>query len=407
MENIQEYGIEIDIGNENKLYQKISKLEKRLTKMQERVYKGATRGSRFSASGGGFLGNQTQTQINKQINQNVQAAKIQAARIKQAVGNITKKSDTGKASKTAFADMLREEGKANKVPVADAHVKALRKAQEDQIKFNAFQKESIRNYMISNAEIRKLSNLEKEELSTKLKQATTSKELLYLQRKHKAGILDSVRLEKQRSREMKKQTFLQERMTSSAKQMAGNMVSAFAVAGTIGGTVRVGQEFEGIESALLAVSDTAKDAKDNLKFVRDEALRLGKPLKDSSRSFSRMLAAKGNLSQDQIKELFSSTQEMATVLGLNADENNRAMVAIGQMLSKGKITAEELKNQLAESGMANAIPEMVKAAQDIGLISKEMNLVEATSQFYKLQEQGKVISEEILPAFGKRLREVA
>ena len=280
MENIQEYGIEIDIGNENKLYQKISKLEKRLTKMQERVYKGATRGSRFSASGGGFLGNQTQTQINKQINQNVQAAKIQAARIKQAVGNITKKSDTVKASKTAFADMLREEGKANKVPVADAHVKALRKAQEEQIKFNAFQKESIRNYMISNAEIRKLSNLEKEELSTKLKQATTSKELLYLQRKHKAGILDSVRLEKQRSREMKKQTFLQERMTSSAKQMAGNMVSAFAVAGTIGGTVRVGQEFEGIESALLAVSDTAKDAKDNLKFVRDEALRLGKPLKD-------------------------------------------------------------------------------------------------------------------------------
>jgi len=68
---------------------------------------------------------------------------------------------------------------------------------------------------------------------------------------------------------------------------------------------------------------------------------------------------------------------------------------------------EELKQQLAESGMANATKEMVNAAKDIGLISKELEGVEATKAFYKLQEQGEVISEEILPAFAKRLKEVA
>lgn len=71
------------------------------------------------------------------------------------------------------------------------------------------------------------------------------------------------------------------------------------------------------------------------------------------------------------------------------------------------MSAEELKGQLAESGMANAIPEMVKAAQDIGMIDKTLGVTEATKAFFKLQEQGKVITSEILPRFAERLKEVA
>lgn len=74
---------------------------------------------------------------------------------------------------------------------------------------------------------------------------------------------------------------------------------------------------------------------------------------------------------------------------------------------KGIVASEELKQQLAESGMSNATKEMVNAAKDIGLISKELEGVDATKAFYKLQEQGMVISEEILPAFAKRLKAVA
>lgn len=50
---------------------------------------------------------------------------------------------------------------------------------------------------------------------------------------------------------------------------------------------------------------------------------------------------------------------------------------------------------------------MVKSAQDIGLIGKHLGLVEATQEFYKLQQQGKIITEEILPRFSQRLREFA
>lgn len=65
------------------------------------------------------------------------------------------------------------------------------------------------------------------------------------------------------------------------------------------------------------------------------------------------------------------------------------------------------KLQLAEAGFANAIPEMVKSAQEIGLIDKGLKLTEATQAFFKLQQDGKVITEKILPTFSKRMKEFA
>lgn len=212
---------------------------------------------------------------------------------------------------------------------------------------------------------------------------------------------------KKQERSLKKQNFLMQRMKSSSKQIAGNMLSAFAVAAVGAGVVRTGQQFEGVESGLLAVSGTAVLAADNLRFVREESFRLGKPLKESADAFTKMLAARGNLSVGDVKKTFTSIQEVAVVLGLSADEANRGTRAIAQMMSKGRVTAEELRLQLAEAGFANAIPEMVKSAQDIGLISKNLGLVEATTEFFNLQQQGKVITEEILPAFSKRMKEFA
>lgn len=227
-------------------------------------------------------------------------------------------------------------------------------------------------------------------------------------------VRDVVALERQRLRDLRRQervlrrqSFFMSRMQSSSRSMAGNMMTAFAFAAGGNFVAQTGAAFQAVDNGLLVVSSSAEAAGESLAFVRREAFRLGKPLKDSAKSFVRMKAAQGDISDDDLKTIFLGVMEMSTVLGLTADEANRANVAIGQMMSKGKVTAEELKNQLAESGIANAIPEMVKAAQDIGLIDKSLSLTKATAAFAKLQEQGKVLSEEILPRFGERLREAA
>lgn len=47
---------------------------------------------------------------------------------------------------------------------------------------------------------------------------------------------------------------------------------------------------------------------------------------------------------------------------------------------------------------------MTKAAQNAGLISQDLGIEEATQQMFKLQEQGKLISSQVLPEFAKALR---
>lgn len=144
---------------------------------------------------------------------------------------------------------------------------------------------------------------------------------------------ERLRVMKEQERSLNKQNFLMQRMTASSKQFAGNMVSAFAVGALGVGITQVGMEMEGINSAMLAVSGNAKLAAEDLKFVKEESMRLGKPLKESSDAFVKMNAARGNLSREQIKFTFTAIQETATVLGLTADQANRGNIAIAQMMS--------------------------------------------------------------------------
>lgn len=140
----------------------------------------------------------------------------------------------------------------------------------------------------------------------------------------------------------KKKSFLMQRMQNSSKQIAGNMVSAFAV-GAMGTFVtRTGQDFEAVGNTMLSVSKDSKEAGDNLQYAKDEAYRLGLGLKESSKGFAKLLAARGDMSLGDTKNLFTGVSEMSTILGLTAEEGGRALTAIQQMASKGVISSEEL-----------------------------------------------------------------
>lgn len=135
---------------------------------------------------------------------------------------------------------------------------------------------------------------------------------------------ERLRVLKEQERTLNKQNFLMQRMTASSKQFAGNMVSAFAVAGLTAGITRVGQDFESVNNTLLAVSTNAQEAGNNFKFVRDESYRLGLSLADSGKNFAKMLSARGKMSLEDTKAAFSGVSEMSTLLGLSSAESTRA-----------------------------------------------------------------------------------
>ena len=152
--------------------------------------------------------------------------------------------------------------------------------------------------------------------------ATTAKEVRLIMAMER----ERLRVLKQAERSMNKQNFLMQRMTASSKQFAGNMFSAFAVAGVTAGVTKVGQDFESVNNTMLAVSANSQEAGNNFKFVRDEAYRLGLGLAESGKNFAKMLSARGKMSLEDTKKAFSSVAEMSTLLGLSAEESTRAKV---------------------------------------------------------------------------------
>ena len=70
-------------------------------------------------------------------------------------------------------------------------------------------------------------------------------------------------------------------------------------------------------------------------------------LTDSYTKF--FVATKGtNLEGAETRRIFDSVSKSAAVMALSAEDTEGALKALGQMISKGKVQAEELRGQLGD-----------------------------------------------------------
>ena len=130
-----------------------------------------------------------------------------------------------------------------------------------------------------------------------------------------------------------------------------------------------------------------------LAFVRAEAERLGLELNGAANMYMKMVAAARGTTMEGAKtrETFTAIAEAATVMGMSGEQSERAMQAVVQMMSKGKVQAEELRGQLGEH-----LPGAFSiAARAMGVTEVELN---------KLMETGQVMSADFLPKFAAQLR---
>ncbi|CAH9012785.1 putative tail tape measure protein [Vibrio phage 501E54-1] len=280
--------------------------------------------------------------------------------------------------KKFLQDQAKEQRKA--ANQAERQAKALQEAKTQVMTTSYMLK---RNLSASEKETR-------EAIKLQISKAKTAKEVRNIFRYHKNN-----------TAQLQKQNALMRRMQQSSEQFAGNMVSAFAMAAGGAAVTRVGQDFEAVSNTMLAVSEDSEQAAENLGFVKDEAFRLGLGLKEASKGFAKMVAARGDMSLDDTKEAFKGVSEMSTLLGLSAEESNRAINALQQMMSKGVVSAEELKLQMGEV-LPNAIQIMAKSAGDAGLTVNG-----TVAEMLQLQQTGGLISKEVLPLFAKNMQEAA
>ena len=151
-------------------------------------------------------------------------------------------------------------------------------------------------------------------------------------------------------------------------------------------------EWEKFEKIIGFSSKTFNQAQTNIKFVRDEAVRLRTDLKQSMQGFSQLSAASidTGMEGEGTKQLFSAVNQASSTYGLDAEGQSRVYSALGQVISKNTVSSEELKQQLGE-----ILPGSFQiAARAAG---------KTTQEFQSLLETGQILAEDFLPKFAQQL----
>jgi tape measure domain-containing protein len=132
----------------------------------------------------------------------------------------------------------------------------------------------------------------------------------------------------------------------------------------------------------------------NTAFLQSTVRSLGLDLQSSSQQFASLTAAaKGtSLEGAGARSIFDAVGRAATVMGLSADQTSGSLLAISQMISKGTVSAEELRGQLGER-----LPGAFQiAARAMGVTTQELG---------KMLEQGALATDVFLPRFAAQMRQ--
>lgn len=150
-----------------------------------------------------------------------------------------------------------------------------------------------------------------------------------------------------------------------------------------------------VQVALKNVSGSTAAFVENQKWLLSVAKKYGVQINTLTSGFTKFKAAAdiANMSADDQRKIFESVSRASVAYALSAEDQRGVFMALSQMMSKGKVMAEELRLQMAER-LPVAIQAMAKA---MGVSVNQMDA---------MMKQGKVLSSEVLPKFAEALTEM-
>lgn len=157
----------------------------------------------------------------------------------------------------------------------------------------------------------------------------------------------------------------------------------------------VARETNRVVTALRNVSGGTAQFTDNLKFLNSLANKYGLGINILTGAYAKFTASATNagVSIENQKKIFESVSRANAAFALSSDESSGVMLALSQMMGKGKISSEELRKQMGEK-LPVAMAAMAKAAgTTIGGLEP-------------LLKQGKLMAADILPKFADALNEI-
>lgn len=156
----------------------------------------------------------------------------------------------------------------------------------------------------------------------------------------------------------------------SALAATGVVTGMYGVVELTKAAYQASMRMENLQLSFESIFGSSQKAAAQLEYVRQVTDELGLSFNKSADGAKKMYAAaRGTVVEKDANQIFKAFSTMAAALKLTGEETDSVFLAISQMISKGKISAEELRLQLSER-MPGAVTLFAKS---INVTTKELD----------------------------------
>ena len=205
---------------------------------------------------------------------------------------------------------------------------------------------------------------------------------------------------KQNTTSKKKNTDQTKKQQKANQNLTGSLKSLFRGFGLFIGLNFLGQiltqtyeqikTFDSLRFTLKLLNGTVQEYNSASRFMLTLARDFGVELISTTNRWVKFSAAANNagLALRETETIFRSLTKAGAALGLNTDELSGIYLALEQMLSKGKVTTEELRRQLGE-----------RLPGAMGIMASALDVT--IPKLDEMLRKGEVLSAEALPKFAE------
>lgn len=286
---------------------------------------------------------------------------------------------------------LKDEAVSTMKAITDA----INKLQQARIKLNTTENEQKK---ITNE-----LNIEMKKMSIASKQAKDASDALLRAKKletaeinkQKAAIQKDTAEKKANTNATKSQDTASKGLIGTFKNLLKSMLAFIGVRmffQFIKDTFELTKKLDSLNFAMLAITKTQEGVAKNQAFLARITKAYGAEIVSTTERYIRFLAAakQSNVALKDTQNIFETFTKVSGVLGLNTQDLTGIFLALEQMLSKGKVTTEELRRQLGER-LPGAMGIM---ATSLGVTIPQLDI---------MLKKGEVLSAEVLPEFARQV----
>lgn len=155
------------------------------------------------------------------------------------------------------------------------------------------------------------------------------------------------------------------------------------------------KQLDKAQTVLRNVSTGLNGYAQNQEFVMSLSKKYNQELTVLMGNYAKFHSAANmaNMSMEEQTHIYEALTRAGTYYSLTADEMNGVMLAVNQMISKGKVSSEELRRQLGE-----------RLPGAMNLAAKAMGVT--TAELDKMIRDGKVMATDLLPLLAEELNKV-